>query len=82
LVAGGELARTWVSAGWSQAIAERRAESGLSTVSLNFPDVGHVLVAGPYPIEDIQDGTAEFTGLAGKAVWAASIALFRAAWLK
>jgi dienelactone hydrolase len=81
LVAGAGQDRVTDSAGMSQAIAERRAESGLSTVSLIFPDVGHGLVGSLLdPIEVDQDGSPEDNGLARKAVWAASIALFRAAW--
>ena len=81
LVAGGEQDRAWDSAGMSQAIAERRAEAGRHTVSLIFPDAGHGLTGGLLdPGEPDGGGTVEGIGLARKAVWAATLDLFRTAW--
>lgn len=82
LVVGGKEDRTWDSAGMSQAIAERRAKAALHTVSLIFADAGHELggVGLLDPVESDRGGTVEGIGRARKAVWAATLELFRAAW--
>ncbi len=81
LVAGGEQDRTWDSAGMSQNIAERRAEAGLMTVSLIFPDAGHNLAGRLIdPIDQSSGASVEGEGRARLAVWAATVALFRQAW--
>lgn len=82
LVAGGEQDRSTDSAGMSQAIAERRAEMGRHTVSLIYPDAAHGLTGGGLldPIESDRGGTVEGNGHARKAVWAATLDLFRTAW--
>jgi dienelactone hydrolase len=81
LVAGGEADQSWDSAGMSQAIAERRAEAGRHTVSLIFLDAGHGFTGGLLdPAEPDRGGTVEGNGVARKAVWAATVDLFRTAW--
>lgn len=81
LVAGGGDDRSWDSAGMGQAIAERRAENGRHTVSLIYPDAGHALAGGLLdPVESDRGGTVEGTGRARKAVWTATLELFRTAW--
>lgn len=81
LVAGGEQDRSWDAAGMSQAIAERRAGAGRQTVSLIFADADHALTGGLLdPVEPERGGTVEGNGRAGRAVWAATLALFRTAW--
>lgn len=80
LVAGGGRDEVWDSAGMSQNIAERRAEAGLPTVSLIFPDAGHNLAGRLIdPIDPGTDGSREGEGRARLAVWAATVALFRSA---
>jgi dienelactone hydrolase len=81
LVAGGGRDEVWDSAGMSQNIAERRAEAGLTTVSLIFPDAGHNLAGRLIdPIDPGSGGSVEGEGRARLAVWAATVALFRTAW--
>lgn len=81
LVAGGAQDRSSDSAGMSQAIAERRAEKGLHTVSLIYPDAAHALTGGLLdPIGSDRGGTVEGNGRARKAVWTATLKLFRNAW--
>lgn len=81
LVAGGEQDRTWDSAGMSQAISERRAEHGLQTVSLIFPNAGHQLAGGLLtPVEAEERETVEGVGQARMAAWTATLGLFERAW--
>jgi len=81
LVAGGARDQTTDSAGMSQAIAERRAEKNLETVSLIFPEAGHRLIGGLLdPSESDVSGTNDGNGQARKAVWRATLELFRTAW--
>lgn len=81
LVAGGERDQSWDSAGMSQAISDRRAEHGLPTVALIYPDAAHGLSGGLLdPIEADRGGTVEGNGLARKSVWTATLELFRIAW--
>lgn len=74
LVAGGDQDTTWASGEMAQAIAERRALTGLPTVSLVFDFAGHALsgtgeqaVTGTYRYSDA-DLAAQ------KVVWPATIA--------
>ena len=81
LVAGGEQDQSWDSTGMSQAIAERRAEAKRHAVSLIFSDAGHGLSGGLLdPIDSSRGGTVEGNGRARKAIWAATLELFRSAW--
>ncbi|MGA9659917.1 MAG: acyl-CoA thioester hydrolase/BAAT C-terminal domain-containing protein [Asticcacaulis sp.] len=48
LVAGAGKDTTWDSAHMAQAIAERRAEAGLKTTLLIFPDVDHDMTGDPW----------------------------------
>lgn len=81
LVAGGDQDRTWNSAGMSRSIAQRRAKKGLQTSSLVFPDAGHSLVGGVLdPVDVSRGGTVAGNGAARKAVWAATLELFRTTW--
>lgn len=83
LVAGGARDKVTDSAGMSQAIAERRAEKNLHTVSLIFPEANHYLIGGPLdPIESEMGGTIEGNGEARKALWQATLELFKTAWPK
>jgi len=77
LVAGGELDRSWDSAGMSQSIAERRAEAGLTTISMIFPDAAHDL--DPTFLDPIEagDGSAEAIGQAKLSVWNATVEMFQ-----
>lgn len=80
LVAGGERDLSWDSAGMSQAIAERRAEVGLPTISLIFPDAGHDLDPSFLdPIEPEGGDGAELVGKAKLQLWEATLELFRTA---
>jgi dienelactone hydrolase len=82
LVAGGEQDRTWNSAAMSQSITQRRTEHGLPTVSLIFPDAGHGLVGSSLEPAEVSRGGGTVAGnsAARKAVWAATLELFRTAW--
>jgi poly(3-hydroxybutyrate) depolymerase len=79
LVAGGELDRSWDSAGMSQSIAERRAEAGRTTISMIFADAGHDL--DPTFLDPIEAdaGSAEAIGRAKLDVWNATVEMFRSA---
>lgn len=79
LVAGGELDRSWDSAGMSQAIAERRAEAGRTTISMIFADAGHDLDPSVLDPIDGGDGSAEAIGRAKLSVWNATVEMFRSA---
>jgi dienelactone hydrolase len=82
LVAGGEQDQSWNSAGMSRSITQRRMEHGLPTVSLIFPDAGHALVGSNLEPTDVNwgGGTVATNSAARKAVWAATLELFRTAW--
>ena len=71
LVAGADGDLTWPSGEMTRAIAERRAEHGLPTVSLTFLDAGHGLSGtGWSPINyDPADRTVAGTARAQKKVW-------------
>jgi len=57
LVAGGEQDDLWSAGHMSQNIAERRAEAGLATELLVFPDAGHTLLGdGQNPIVLLFEG--------------------------
>ena len=79
LVAGGELDRSWDSAGMSQSIAERRADGGRTTISMIFADAGHDLE--PTFLDPIEAGagSAEAIGRAKLDVWNATVEMFRSA---
>lgn len=79
LVAGGELDRSWDSAGMSQGIAERRAEAGRTTISMIFADAGHDLDPTFLDPIDAGDGSAEAIGRAKLSVWNATVEMFRSA---
>lgn len=73
LVAGGDADLVWNSGEMAQAIAERRVEAGLPTVSLVFTDPGHYLSG---------DGSRETgnpaNGEAQKVIWPATLEFFAA----
>ncbi|MEM6858172.1 MAG: acyl-CoA thioester hydrolase/BAAT C-terminal domain-containing protein [Pseudomonadota bacterium] len=73
LVAGGDADLVWNSGEMAQAIAERRTEAGLPTVSFVFTDAGHFLSG---------DGSRETrnpaNGEAQKIVWPATLEFFAA----
>ncbi len=83
LVAGGAKDRSWDSAGMAQSIAERRSEAGRSTVSLIFPEAGHVFTAPPLvpvELEFTGGGTVEGNGRARLEIWDATVKFFKDAW--
>ena len=71
LVAGGDADLVWNSGEMAQAIAERRVEAGLPTVSFVFTDAGHFLSG---------DGSKETrnpaNGEAQKIIWPATLKFF------
>ena len=71
-VAGGDRDDTWASGEMAQAIAERRAEAGLETVSLVFPEAGHGLSGEPKP----NRWSTEADLAAKRDVWPATLAFF------
>lgn len=72
-VAGGDQDNTWASGEMAQAIAERRAEAGLETVSLIFPEAGHGLSGEPRP----NRWSSEADLAAKRIIWPATLAFFR-----
>ncbi|BDI61431.1 alpha/beta hydrolase family protein [Qipengyuania nanhaisediminis] len=77
LVAGGDADNVWNSGEMAQAIAERRAEAGLDTVSLIFTDAGHALSGTGAPSDWASEDEVE----AQKIIWPATLE-FLAAHLK
>lgn len=66
LVAGGMLDAVWGSGPMAQAIAERRAQSGLATVNLVFWGAGHALTGdGWSPTTQLDRGPMAMGGRAG-----------------
>lgn len=72
LVAGGDADNVWNSGEMAQAIAERRAEAGLPTVSLIFTDAGHSLSGTGAP----SNWSNEEEIKAQKVVWPATLEFF------
>lgn len=75
LVAGGGQDTIWASAYMAQNVAERRAEAGLPTTLLLFPDVGHGLTGDPF----FPKGTgaaAEAESKAQRKMWSETFAFF------
>ena len=82
LVAGGEQDDLWSAGHMSQNMAERRAEVGLATELLVFPDAGHALIGdGQNPIVLLYEGD-EARPILGKAqskTWQTTLEFFEAA---
>ncbi|MEO0549979.1 MAG: acyl-CoA thioesterase/BAAT N-terminal domain-containing protein [Pseudomonadota bacterium] len=82
LVAGGEQDDLWSAGHMSQNIAERRAEAGLATKLLVFPNAGHALLGdGQNPIVLLFE-TDEARPILAKAqskTWQATLELFETA---
>ena len=72
LVAGGDKDLVWNSGEMAQAIAERRAEAGLPTVSLVFTDAGHFLSGTGEPNERVDEASIA----AQKVIWPATLRFF------
>ncbi len=72
LVAGGDKDLVWNSGEMAQAIAERRAEAGLPTVSLIFTDAGHFLSGTGEPNERVDEASIA----AQKVIWPATLRFF------
>ncbi|MEM1194837.1 MAG: acyl-CoA thioester hydrolase/BAAT C-terminal domain-containing protein [Pseudomonadota bacterium] len=72
LVAGGDADNVWNSGEMAQAIAERRAEARLPTVSLVFTDAGHSLSGTGKPNEYSSDEEIA----AQKIIWPATLDFF------
>ncbi|MEM1151129.1 MAG: acyl-CoA thioesterase/BAAT N-terminal domain-containing protein [Pseudomonadota bacterium] len=80
LVSGGEQDDLWSAGHMAQNIAERRAESGLVTELLVFPDAGHTLIGdGQSPILLIYEPeeARAVTAKAQSETWQATLDLFR-----
>ncbi len=71
-VAGGDADNVWNSGEMAQAIAERRAEAGLPTVSLVYTDAGHALSGTGAPSDWATDEEEE----AQKEIWPATLKFF------
>lgn len=82
LVAGGEQDDLWSAGHMSQNMAERRAEAGLATELLVFPDAGHALIGdGQNPIVLLYEGD-EARPILGKAqskTWRKTLEFFEKA---
>ncbi len=80
LVAGAGDDHVWASGQMAQAVAERRAEHGLATTLLVFPEAGHALSGDGWApttgSERSLGGTAAATAGAQRATWAATLAFF------
>jgi len=78
LVAGGARDGTWASGPMAQAIAERRAEAGLATQLLVFPNAGHGISGTGYEpaVYPGVDGDPGANAHAQASVRAAAIAMF------
>lgn len=75
LVAGAGRDTTWDSAHMAQAIAERRAEAGLKTTLLIFPDAGHDMTGDPwFPKGDMEHGAA--VSQAQRTMWSETFRFF------
>lgn len=72
LVAGGDADLVWNSGEMAQIIAERRAESGLPTVSLVFTDAGHSLSGDGSP----REGARHADIAAQQVIWPATLRFF------
>lgn len=72
LVAGGDADNVWNSGEMAQNIAERRAMSGLPTVSLIFTDAGHSLSGDGSP----NDYSSEADLEAQRKIWPTTLAFF------
>lgn len=70
LVAGGDADKVWNSGEMAQAIAEKRAEAGLPTVSLVYTDAGHSLSGTGKPNEYLTPADIA----AQKEIWPATLA--------
>lgn len=84
LVAGGIDDQMWASGMMAQNIAERRAEAGRPTVTLIYPDAGHVLNgSGWSPTTQYNvgafktGGTAQANAQAQADVWRQTLAFFQ-----
>ena len=75
LVAGAGRDMTWDSAHMAQNIAERRAEAGLSTTLLIFPDAGHALTGDPWTPKG-EGAAAQAESRAQRAMWAETFDFF------
>ena len=82
LLAGGEQDDLWAAAHMAQNMAERRAESGLATELLVFPDAGHTLIGdGQNPIILLYeaDEVRPIVAKAQSRTWRATLELFETA---
>jgi dienelactone hydrolase len=75
LVAGAGKDATWDSAYMAQNIAERRAEAGLKTTLLIFPDAGHGLTGDPWAPKG-EGAAAEAESQAQRTMWAETFDFF------
>jgi dienelactone hydrolase len=75
LVAGAAKDTTWDSAHMAQNIAERRAEAGLKTTLLIFPDAGHGLTGDPWTPKG-EEAAAEAESRAQRTMWAETFEFF------
>ena len=79
LVAGGEQDDLWSAGHMSQNIAERRAEAGLATELLVFPDAGHALLGdGQDPVILLfeEDEVRPILAKAQSKVWRSTLEFF------
>lgn len=75
LVAGAGKDTTWDSAHMAQNIAERRAEAGLKTTLLVFPDAGHGLTGDPWAPKG-EGAAAQAESRAQRTIWAETFGFF------
>ena len=78
-VAGGELDDLWSAGHMAQNIAERRAEAGLATQLLVFPDAGHGLIGdgqSPIILQFEAEDARPIQARAQSRTWQATLELF------
>jgi dienelactone hydrolase len=77
LVAGGEQDSVWSSGHMAQNIAERRAEAGLDTVLMVFPEAGHNLSGHGWTLVSASHGgTVPANAKAQRQVWGETLSFF------